>query len=1802
MIDRQVEAPRARQLVPTDKKRSVTRKLLVELLAYQFASPVRWIETQDVLFSGPESIDRLVEIGPANILAGMAKKTIESKYATSDRFQSRSRNILGYSKDSSEIYHEYHESSAPEPSAAPPVDAAATEVKATPAASQPPVQTPVPASSAPVPISIAIEDVAVTAGDVIRALVAQKLKKALEDIPNTKSIKDLSGGKSTLQNEIIGDLGKEFDNMPDSAEDRSLEELGTSLSSNFSGSLGKQSSSLIAKMISSKMPAGFNMAAVREYLQLWGLGPLRQIGVQLIALTAEPPSRLGSVDQAKAFLDTAIQRYAAHSRVTLSMASTGPGLSTSTAPSVDPAALDAIQKDQKEYLRKQMELLAKYLRTDLYSGNEALKSLAESHSEAQKDLDLWNAEHGEVYASGIKPIFDGLKQRLFDSWWNWGRQDVISLYHDVRTGRSRLDDDSIDERCSRIISRAHPSLIDLLKYLTYSPSSSVTCGSIYSNLGRRLIEGCEMALRGPPMFRYTQTTNKPHTILKTNGSVKYVETPRTYNGDSIRYVDLLRQGSTQRFPFVHLRNQIDGEMRYNKKFTSEYLKALQAGAANGISFVGKSVLVTGAGPQSIGAELVQGLISGGAKVIVTTSRQPSSTAQFYQSMYMEYGARESELIVLPFNQGSAQDCEALVKYIYDSTGLGQDLDVIIPFAAIPEAGREIDSLDDRSELAHRLMLVNTLRILGHVKKQKHKRRYNTRPTQVILPLSPNHGTFGGDGLYSESKLGLETLFNRWSSETWGDYLAICGAVIGWTRGTGLMSANNIVAESIEAHGVLTFSQSEMAFNILGLLTPGVSSLCEASPVLADLSGALQQAPNLKGLLSTARASIDEQSEIRKALAKENEITLKVLNGPAASNVPDSLPYRPRANLKFEFPTLPSYERELRQLSNLKGMVDLTRVVVVVGFSELGPLGNSRTRWDVEALGDFSKEGYVEIAWIMGFVKFFDGQIKGQHYAGWVDAKTNQPIHDDDIKDRYGQRIHDHSGIRLIEPELFKGYDPEKKEFLHEIAIDEDLEPFECSKATADAFKLRHGERAEIRENKGSDEFTVKLKKGATLLIPKSIPFDRLVAGQIPTGWDPKKYGVPEDIVSTVDPVTIYALCCVSEALLSAGITDPFEIYRYIHISELGNCIGSGIGGANSLKGMYRDRYVESPAQKDVLQETFINTTGAWINMLLLGGSGPMKTPVGACATALESLDSAVDLIVSGKAKMCLVGGTDDFNEETSCEFANMAATSNSQEEYAKGRVPKEMSRPTASTRSGFMQAQGCGTQIVATAELALEMGLPVYGIIAGTTTASDKIGRSVPAPGQGILTMARETSATYSSPLLDIEYRRNEMEYAISELERWKKIQTEKLQLQKNTDHKYVKHRLEFIEQSAARQMRDIKYQWGNDFARHEPEISPLRAALAVWDLTIDDIDVASFHGTSTKANDKNESDVIAKQLAHLGRTKGNPVLGVFQKSLTGHPLGAAGAWMFNGALQMLNSGLVPGNRNADNVDAYLRRFESIIYPSKTIQTNFIKAISVTSFGFGQKGAQAISVHPRYLFATLEQIAYDDYAIKVARREKQSYLRQNEALMTNSFFRVKKSSPYDDKDESAVYLDPTARISEDKTGKSHFNLDSAAPSIRSAHTSNNTKALSPLKGIEHAQQTITQTLLNDTIQKNPSANITVGVDVEDTNAINISNETFIQRNFTKAEQEYASRAPSPQASFAGRWSAKEAVFKSMHLPSQGAGAPMKDIEILNDKSGVPIVKLDGKAAILAESAGIMGFNVSFSHCDESVVAVALAIR
>lgn len=173
-------------------EQELSHTLLVELLAYQFASPVRWIETQDVILA-ENSTERIVEIGPAETLGGMAKRTLASKYEQYDAARSIQRSILTYNKDAKDIYYDM-EPQAEEEAAPTLQQQESTDGSSQPSAPSQPAAPAPPSGGGGGGPAAPVEDAPIKAADILRSLIAQKLKKPLMDIPLSKAIKDLVGG------------------------------------------------------------------------------------------------------------------------------------------------------------------------------------------------------------------------------------------------------------------------------------------------------------------------------------------------------------------------------------------------------------------------------------------------------------------------------------------------------------------------------------------------------------------------------------------------------------------------------------------------------------------------------------------------------------------------------------------------------------------------------------------------------------------------------------------------------------------------------------------------------------------------------------------------------------------------------------------------------------------------------------------------------------------------------------------------------------------------------------------------------------------------------------------------------------------------------------------------------------------------------------------------------------------------------------------------------------------------------------------------------------------------------------------------------------------------------------------------------------------------------------------------------------------------------------------------------------------------------------------------------------------------
>jgi holo-[acyl-carrier protein] synthase len=96
---------------------------------------------------------------------------------------------------------------------------------------------------------------------------------------------------------------------------------------------------------------------------------------------------------------------------------------------------------------------------------------------------------------------------------------------------------------------------------------------------------------------------------------------------------------------------------------------------------------------------------------------------------------------------------------------------------------------------------------------------------------------------------------------------------------------------------------------------------------------------------------------------------------------------------------------------------------------------------------------------------------------------------------------------------------------------------------------------------------------------------------------------------------------------------------------------------------------------------------------------------------------------------------------------------------------------------------------------------------------------------------------------------------------------------------------------------------------------------------------------------------------------------------------------------------------------------------------------------------------------------------------------------------------------------------------------------------------------------------------------------------------FIERCFTRHEQEYALKFAKPSRRLAARFAGKEAVMKSL-----GTGwrrLRWTDVEITG--GGKPTVRLYGTAAARAEMLGVTEILVTITHTDTTAMVFAIAV-
>ncbi|KFF31185.1 type I polyketide synthase [Bifidobacterium bombi] len=1246
------------------------RLLLTELLSWQFASPVRWIETQSLMFSSKEQgglgLEELVEVGLGHspTLANMAAKTLKLP-----DFRERQVVVYNLGRDESRVYltdtdpnaaiddGEEDEAGAVETSASSSTAqslAGSEPVAEAPATQAAPAQGQVGAGKTASAASVASEapgsvsgadvaDIPFRASDAIAMLLAYSAKIRPDQIGTTDTTDSLTNGVSSRRNQLLMDISSELGVASvDGAAEASMTDLSAlvnKVAPNYKP-FGPVLSEIVRDRVKALFgPAGIKLKQVEDRVSdVWKLGPgwVAAVVCSLVLNTREgassrggelaklPTQAVSTTGAANALIDQGVQDVAQVRGIAVALPNSGSGTSGSV---VDSAALDAFASR----VTGSQGLLASTARfvLDQLGLHEPLPANGEDEDAAV--VSAVEAELGSDWPKQVEAQFDERKAVLFDDRWASAREDLARIYYE----------DDADAHSASFVGagvdvQSQAAWYERLAGANGKPELAQVFARIATEAGK-------------------QVSLDPHAC----------------------------------------------------------------------EFVGDIAVVTGVSRYSIAGSLVAGLLAGGATVVAVMHDLDQQSVQWAKKLYRQHAVAGAKLWIVPANLSSFRDVDALVSWVGSTqkktTGAtttilkpAMEPTILLPFAAPPMHGTMADS-GRLFESQARLMLWSVERMIAGFSRIGEDTDVDHK-LHVVLPGSPNRGMFGGDGAYGEVKAAMDAIVNRAGSEhDWSDRVTFAHPLIGWVRGTGLMGANDSLVKAVERHGVRTYSTQEMADRLLGLCTMQSRRQALDAPLKVDLTGGLgHEALDLRELKSEAEA--DNEGSVRN----EGHEPVAV----AGTDVKRMLKALPT-------PRVPRQPKiDLSQWDGVTAKPE--EQIVIVSIGEMGPWGSGRTRFEAEmgihsdGTVDLSAAAVLELAWNMGLIEWQDSPT-----PGWYDADGNL-VAEEDIAERYHDEVVARSGIRPFDEGMGSDYRDGTDEEEVDVFLDHDVEFSVPTQEMAEEYVKLDPDHTQVSEDRESGEWNVTRTSGSKIRVPRRATMSRTVGGQFPKGFDPVKWGIPASMVSDVDEIALWNIVTTVDAYLSAGFT-PVEILQAVHPSKVASTQGTGFGGMSSMRKLYLDRYLGREIPTDILQEALPNVVAAHVMQSYIGGYGNMVQPVSACATAAVSLEEGVDKIALGKADFVVTGAIDDIGVESVIGFGNMNATANSSEMYSKGIAPRFFSRANDRRRGGFLESQGGGTILLTRGDIALKMGLPVAGVVGYIHSFADGAHTSIPAPGLGAL-------------------------------------------------------------------------------------------------------------------------------------------------------------------------------------------------------------------------------------------------------------------------------------------------------------------------------------------------------------------------------------------------------------------------------------------------------------------------------------
>jgi 3-oxoacyl-[acyl-carrier-protein] synthase II len=216
-------------------------------------------------------------------------------------------------------------------------------------------------------------------------------------------------------------------------------------------------------------------------------------------------------------------------------------------------------------------------------------------------------------------------------------------------------------------------------------------------------------------------------------------------------------------------------------------------------------------------------------------------------------------------------------------------------------------------------------------------------------------------------------------------------------------------------------------------------------------------------------------------------------------------------------------------------------------------------------------------------------------------------------------------------------------------------------------------------------------------------------GQVP--WEPENEDIanPKEL-KRLDRFTQFALASAKDAVTDSGIDfsqeDPYRC---------GVVIGSGIGGLWEFE-VQEERLLHKGIDKVspfTIPKLMVNSASGHVSSLY-GIKGPNFAVATACASAANSIGSALRAIQYGDADVMVTGASEAALTPIGLAgFQNMRALS------FRSDAPQQASRPFDVDRDGFVLSEGAGVVVIEELEHARRRGARIYAELKGYGASGD---------------------------------------------------------------------------------------------------------------------------------------------------------------------------------------------------------------------------------------------------------------------------------------------------------------------------------------------------------------------------------------------------------------------------------------------------------------------------------------------------